>query len=436
MARKATIFISHSSKDDSYAGAVRDALEAALIEAGFDVLLDRTRLDPGDEWRAKLHRWLGTCDGAALLFGPAALRSDWVRKEATILTWRRAFQGDIRVVPAVFGGVGKSELDEYGLGPAHLDEIQIASLTPEQEALPSESERAEALAQAIAAGFAGLPPRTGDTPMDRWVAQVVGLIQENEYLAETAEKLLHVEDAPAGEGPVQEVMSGGRTLAAQRVAQLILDSDAETIAQAYYELDRGDIRDRTRLVSLITPSWVPTASARAIAAAVGRPAPTRLVALRCREPLTPEHVAKKATCCDTRHRFVPILSERSTTEDPVRELTSRYRRELLAKLGVADARSARERAGSTDPVVRGQELLENRGARLFVILSADQTGWAVGRRLRTEQGFDRPVYVYAGATIDEAVQVEGVEVVQPELSEDEELDGSLVAGQLLDAVGA
>lgn len=107
----AKIFISHSCKDFEqpadnqdpeklarwrrleFARVVRDKIVAGLRGAppngpGYKVLLDRDRLEPGDNWQAKLHGWLGTCDGAVLLLSEDSICSDWVRKEATILTWR------------------------------------------------------------------------------------------------------------------------------------------------------------------------------------------------------------------------------------------------------------------------------------------------------------------------------------------------------------
>ena len=56
-------FNSHSSKS-SFASKVRDGVYAALTQKRFEVLLDKERLEPGDRWRAKLHRWLATCDAA------------------------------------------------------------------------------------------------------------------------------------------------------------------------------------------------------------------------------------------------------------------------------------------------------------------------------------------------------------------------------------
>ena len=69
---RTSVFLSHSSKSP-FARNVRDGLYDALKKARLDVLLDKKRLEPGDEWRAKLHVWLATCQAAVLLFSRDAV---------------------------------------------------------------------------------------------------------------------------------------------------------------------------------------------------------------------------------------------------------------------------------------------------------------------------------------------------------------------------
>ncbi len=384
MARRSRVFISHSSKNETYASAIRDAVETKLKELGYDVLLDRSRLDPGDRWRAKLHRWLGACDGAVLLFGPAALQSDWVRKEATILTWRREFETQIRIVPALFGGVAKSALDEYGLGPLELKEDQIAEV---DEGAGSEKERARLLAERIARGFDGLTPLVAETPMSRWVEDIADLIR-----------------------------------------------DTEAIERAFDELLRGQIRDPKRLAKLITPSWVPAESAKAIVAAAARPAGRRLVALRSSQTSTPEHVVLKGTCSDGRNLIVPPISERATTEAAELELTQLYRRGVLERFGINDSRS-----DLPENVQLAQEWVERNGKRVFVVLPATATGLAVGRNLWSEERIDRPVYLFAGdelETTNAVATIDGISVIEPELEPLAEARGNFAANRMFGRVEA
>jgi hypothetical protein len=86
---KPIIFLSHSSNNDPEVAALVDALLAALEGDGFEVRLDRQRLTGGEDWRDELHRWLAYCHGGIVVLSKKALVSDWVLKEASILSWRR-----------------------------------------------------------------------------------------------------------------------------------------------------------------------------------------------------------------------------------------------------------------------------------------------------------------------------------------------------------
>ena len=113
----ARIFISHSCKDLqpkdgddpkskrlTFAGLVRGKIVDSLGDPtpaglGYKVLLDKARLEPADNWRAKLHGWLGSCHGAVILLSEDSIASEWVRKEATILTWRKSLRPELLVMP-------------------------------------------------------------------------------------------------------------------------------------------------------------------------------------------------------------------------------------------------------------------------------------------------------------------------------------------------
>jgi hypothetical protein len=110
--RKPLIFISHSAKDTE-ARSRLDAIVGQLTAAGFRVLLDRKRLQGGNDWRRVLHTWMGHCDAAIALLTPGALQSPWVLKECTILSWRNEQQsknGQERFFIPVFAGVSEADL--------------------------------------------------------------------------------------------------------------------------------------------------------------------------------------------------------------------------------------------------------------------------------------------------------------------------------------
>lgn len=121
---KPLVFISHSAKD-AFASEVLDALVREL-EADFEVLLDRERLQPGDQWREEINTWIGLCHAAVVLFSRDALSSFWVLKEATNLTWRRELNRGFLVVPVRLSDVDAAELDAPRFSPLALNEIQAA----------------------------------------------------------------------------------------------------------------------------------------------------------------------------------------------------------------------------------------------------------------------------------------------------------------------
>jgi hypothetical protein len=86
------IFISHSSRDDDAARALRERLSQVLAHEPYQhtILLDETGIQAGNLWRPKLYRWLAECGGAVLMLTEQALASEWVKKEAAILLWRPA----------------------------------------------------------------------------------------------------------------------------------------------------------------------------------------------------------------------------------------------------------------------------------------------------------------------------------------------------------
>src|SRR5690348_14390999 len=114
-----SIFLSHSY-GDGLVGRIRDKLYDKLTAQGFEVLLDRELLSGGMEWRPALHRWLGECDGAVILFSKAALDSAWVLKESTILTWRRSLGSKVRVLPVLVGCRREQVVEHSAFKPLDL----------------------------------------------------------------------------------------------------------------------------------------------------------------------------------------------------------------------------------------------------------------------------------------------------------------------------
>lgn len=130
------IFISHSSRLDELDAEGRPAefnwnllketcekLEAKYGDA-IEILVDY-RIRVADAWEGRLHEWLAECHVAIILFSKrAAETSNWVKKEATILSWRKLFDPSLKIVPVMLDGMKPEKLAEDYFGILHIDASQ------------------------------------------------------------------------------------------------------------------------------------------------------------------------------------------------------------------------------------------------------------------------------------------------------------------------
>jgi hypothetical protein len=98
------IFVSHSSKDIALTRAVCQELgspdpagRTCETAVAVDILADYARLQDGAPWPKQLHEWLAKSHAGLILLTKDALASDWVLKEATILTWRQTLEDRFKV---------------------------------------------------------------------------------------------------------------------------------------------------------------------------------------------------------------------------------------------------------------------------------------------------------------------------------------------------
>ncbi len=350
---KPRIFISHSCKDlesgaagpaEPEAAARRTRLEFARavrekvvkrLEPRFEILLDRKLLEPGDEWRAKLHRWLDVCDGAVILLNREAVASDWVRKEATILTWRQdlgrlkapAGAGHAvrpRIVSAFLGDFGSAELRRQGFGPLRLLETQAARI-------PSKgmtAKDAADLTREIVRGFDNFPRKRAKTPMSEWLRKVERILRkvekEDEELLDDARRELGVGDQAWG-----ELAAGDRT---PTLAHQLLHSPLDRIYAALRHIKDGlDPGQFKRLVAMLKPVWVHAAAARQLLEAPlakGRP---RILAINGRFQNTGRAYVERAYCCKVDSWKILTAPEKAG-EKPVKELMRKFQRSLSKQL--------------------------------------------------------------------------------------------------------
>jgi hypothetical protein len=121
----AEVFISHSARKDEEILAVLHALRDALEDAGFDVWLDKARLEPGAVWRDEIDRALLRCDAAVVVVSDTALVSDWVLKETSILSARRRVGRAFPLIPVIVPPMTVDRLQRSGrLDPVRLEDYQ------------------------------------------------------------------------------------------------------------------------------------------------------------------------------------------------------------------------------------------------------------------------------------------------------------------------
>jgi hypothetical protein len=97
------LFISHSAKESETADFL-ELLSTQLKEESFNVLVDRERLNLGDNWKYEIHNWMGSCHAALILLSKNAIENSmWVLREINNLLWRRTLNSNFILIPIYFG---------------------------------------------------------------------------------------------------------------------------------------------------------------------------------------------------------------------------------------------------------------------------------------------------------------------------------------------
>jgi hypothetical protein len=239
------IFISHSTRTEEAKGFL-DAVTEAL-KTDFDVRLDRTRLEPGDDWRAKLYQWMDEVHGAVLLLTAEALTSKFVQLEASVLSWRRFRQPKFVLLP-VLVGVSVGDLSEGLFGEMELSRIQALNL-----------DDPTALAQEVARLLGVLKerdtPRTAKEVLEDRVAKLLRKENTEEDLRDAGHQHL---------GWLSRDFVAG-TDYYEKFALDLLKADIGTACAAIKLLADQGMHDAMELLRLVVPAWVAEAEAKPIA---------------------------------------------------------------------------------------------------------------------------------------------------------------------------
>ena len=277
------VLISHSSRDDPFAGQVREAVKARL--PGLEVLVDMDGLGPGDEWRAILYHWLAECHAAVVLLNSKAMASSWVHREVNILLWRRALGYPLKIVPAILGDFSQQDIQDAGFG--ELTDLQMAKLGSS----PRTQETAERIADEIAGEMAGLPAEADDSGMARWakaVAHALSMVGDRDSLVAAAQEL-QVDDAYLDR--VRDPLEGPRFVA----HQLLAGGLGRHLYLAITEIaDYTPAEWLARLIDKVGAAWVNGEAARVLLGF--RPGQQGTVVLNASMAETAEQYVNRAAC--------------------------------------------------------------------------------------------------------------------------------------------
>jgi TIR domain len=87
------VFLSHASADRRTA----ERIVAELRRCGIKVWYSRTNLRGAQAWHDEIGKALGRCDWLVVILTPAAVRSEWVRREVTYALIQKRYRE--RIVP-------------------------------------------------------------------------------------------------------------------------------------------------------------------------------------------------------------------------------------------------------------------------------------------------------------------------------------------------
>jgi TIR domain len=291
------IFISHSARNDADAYANLTIIKNHLVENGFDVLIDETRITGGEDWRECINTWLAYCHGAIILLTEKALKSDWVQREATIAAFRRSRTpgSEFKLLPVLLGISANDMTNSQKFGVIELADYQALMNLKD---LPLAKKLAELLEP-----LRSLQPTT---PRQLAENKLAGLL-----LAPSVKPdLLNVVIARLGVDtggwrPDKDLASRTAMALLQAPLQRIVDTDA------LQPLDVLTEQAMDQVVGMLRASWIDVMTAAKFVEVSTRPEGTRAAALNGNEKdFTERSLFARANGGDLDWKFIE-LSDRS-----------------------------------------------------------------------------------------------------------------------------
>jgi hypothetical protein len=397
---KPRIFISHSAHEP----AARNALDqlVAGLEPSFKVLFDRGELIAGDEWRDKVFALMQQAHSAIILFSSSALASDWVRTEASVLTWRQTLDRgkSFKVIPVLLDPVKRTDLEDKKFAPLRLTTLQLV--------------RTDDPAQIVREVITGLrhltvapPPETPLEKLERKIAFLLREIKEAELLE--AARAMDVDVSEWNESSEYPMLLAGE----------MLRRGLPSASSALRELSDFLGPDNTStLIELIAPVWVSLHAASHIPRIATREdTAARLISVNGGDEypdFTASHFIRRA-CCRTPSTCWPILPVPNQSGEDEVGYYKRTIRELI-KTKVVKVE------GAKDSLI--QSVLKNRERDqepIFIVFYPPGPPPEVSAALRTEFPTVTFFVLTGSQSSSGAARLpEGVELLEPKLNPGEE----------------
>jgi TIR domain len=274
------VFISHGFDAADQDG--HDALawlSAALVAADprIEPFYDRERLQPGYDWAQALHVWLEGCSAAVVFLSDRSVTRPWVRKESTILAWRRACQGpqafQLQVVH--WGAVADATLVREGYGPLGLAAWQTRRCSRADQLQPVVDQLAAHAGRLMGEVAAASPLDT----LTRHLASRLAAVPQVADLPPLAQDI-------SGSLPAWQPHEAAGLACARTVASMVVQNhygQLQGLRGLMARLHQINLAEPSRrdVFQVLAPLWVDPASAAALRPSLAeqRPRPTRFVAL-------------------------------------------------------------------------------------------------------------------------------------------------------------
>ena len=308
------LFVSHSSKTPADLERLRAVCDG-LKQRGYHLLVDKNaefgnreaQIYPGSDWDLRLNEWLAECHAAVILFNSTALEhSDWVKKEAAVLGWRRELEADFTLIPVLLDGIQAEDLQKGLYGVLRIGKSQCISAGNDPDSI----------VQRVVDGLGSAGGST-DTPFQR-LEQLLRDILQAQASAEALEdawRVLEGEHKPTWQ-------ADQRARFAEALARLLLRDSTQTLKQLRQLIDR--IRPRIRkhraqeLVDALACLWV---DPRAVGGLVGAPHCTGAVALngKCLENFTADRYLERAWPLSNLWRIIKVDQQAARSPEGFQE---------------------------------------------------------------------------------------------------------------------